>query len=119
MPKKKRQLNKSIRCKCSVCGAEFFATRPSDVCVDKSTCRVKKHQAALKVENLAKALMLDFDSFGVYNGFVDRFPTLKEQVNASIEAHGIPATMEAISLAWQTAGIIDEQWNAIAGEKQS
>jgi len=91
---------KNVRNVCSVCGRVFFSNAPAAYCTDKSTCRVKHNQEKKRQEFIAKKLTMDFDAYGVYAGFVQRFPALKPQIDEIIMKGDIDTAMKSIALAW-------------------
>jgi len=99
---KKRGQNKQIACTCEVCGKTFYASRKSTVCVDKSTCRVIKHQRKVEQTKIAKSFMLDMDTYQAYLKLMERYPTLKEKVDAMIFDMGNEKAAMVIGLIWET-----------------
>lgn len=104
---------KNVRNICTVCGKVFFSNAPALFCTDKSTCRVKHNQEKKRQEFIAKKLTMDFDSYGIYAGFLERFPTLKPQIDEIIMKGDIDTAMKAISLAWSTVMSYQEQIEVI------
>lgn len=84
--KKRKQKNKSVRCVCEVCGKVFYSAEPATVCTDKSTCRVKKSQAKKAAEKLAQAFTTDMFAYNNYMQLVQRYPSIKERLDAVIFA---------------------------------
>lgn len=100
---------KNVRNTCTVCGRVFFSSAPAAYCTDKSTCRVKHNQEKKRQEFIAKKLTMDMDSYRLYIGFVERFPTLKPNIDAIIMRGDIAVAMESINLAWQSVMSYQEE----------
>ena len=100
---------KNVRNTCSVCGRVFFSSAPAAYCTDKSTCRVKHNQEKKRQEFIAKKLTMDFDSYEIYAGFVNRFPALKPKIDEIIMKGDIDTAMKSIALAWQSVMTYQEE----------
>lgn len=85
---------------CVICGKEFYSASKADFCVDKSTCRVKHNHAKKQAEKVAKAFMMDIDTYQVYLAFVERFPHLKEKCDVMIFDIGAQKASLVMSLMW-------------------
>lgn len=80
-----------IKNTCVVCGEAFYSPRPAKACIQKSTCRVKLHKQQKKIDALARALMMDMETYGLYVLVTDSAPYAKEAIDRAVIEAGIPA----------------------------
>lgn len=99
----KRVSNKLISNTCSFCGKTFYSAQKAQFCIDKSTCRVKAKQQKDKSTKAAKQLMMDFEAYELYKGFVERYPTLKSATDEIFFHLGKDAMIAALALALDAA----------------
>jgi len=57
---------------CKVCGETFLSKRKSELCQDKSTCRVKWSREQKKIQAQSEKMIVDMETFTAYQAVISQ-----------------------------------------------